>query len=136
MPEVSTLRLNVLRVAYLILVVGLGVTVWPGIVNPPADLPLTGSVVRCLLGGICVTALFGLRYPLQMLPLLLFEFAWKAIWLLRFGVPTWQSGHMDFAWQETWHACLMVVILVPLVPWRYVLARYVLSPGERWKSAA
>jgi len=28
---------------------------------------------------------------------------------------------------------LMVVILIPLIPWRYVFAHYVLKHGDRWK---
>jgi hypothetical protein len=34
MPEVSMFRLYVLRAMYLFTVVGLGVFLWPGIINP------------------------------------------------------------------------------------------------------
>jgi hypothetical protein len=27
----------------------------------------------------------------------------------------------------------MVVIFIPLIPWRYVFAHYVLKHGDRWK---
>ena len=30
------------------------------------------------------------------------------------------------------HACLLVVIIPFVVPWRYVVARNGLQPGERW----
>ncbi len=30
-------------------------------------------------------------------------------------------------------ACLMVVIFIPLIPWRYVLAHYVVRRGDRWE---
>jgi hypothetical protein len=34
---------------------------------------------------------------------------------------------------EDIQAVAMVVILIPLIPWRYVFAQYVLKRGDRWK---
>ncbi len=44
------------------------------------------------------------------------------------------QGLDDYA-SETLFACLMGVVLVPIViPWSYVIRRYVRSPGEPWIS--
>jgi hypothetical protein len=83
MNEVSLLRLYLLRAGYLLLVVGLGLTVWPSILNLGKSWELMHGVVVSMLGAMAVLALLGLRYPLQMLPLLFFEVVWKGIWLLR-----------------------------------------------------
>jgi hypothetical protein len=32
--------------------------------------------------------------------------------------------------------CSLVVIIVAVVPWRYVWQRYVMVKGDRWRSAA
>jgi hypothetical protein len=134
---VSTLRLYLLRAMYLLIVVGLGVQVWPGIVNAPPNLEHLRTVVRALLGGITLMALIGLRYPLKMLPLLFFELAWKTLWVLVFGLPAWRAGTMDADMHETFVACLMGVVLVPLVlPWGYVWRQYVRAPGDRWTRRA
>ena len=37
--------------------------------------------------GLCRPAL-----ALQMLPIEVFEFVWKTLWLLRFGLPQWLAG--------------------------------------------
>jgi hypothetical protein len=133
MPEVSTFRLYLLRATYLLIVVGLGFTIWPGILHPPKDLALMRGVVRSLLGAVSLLAILGIRYPLKMLPLLFFELVWKSIWILAFGLPLWSAHQLDPDTRETLNACLMGIVLFPLViPWRYVLASYVKAPGDGW----
>jgi hypothetical protein len=133
MSDVSTLRLYMLRAMYLLMAVGLGVTVWPGILAP-GNVSHMGSVVRSMLGALALVALWGLRYPVKMLPMLLFEFMWKVIWVLAFALAPWLSGQLDGARQETLFACLMGVVLVPIaVPWDYVFRHYVKAPGDRWR---
>lgn len=133
MPEVSTARLYLLRGMYLLIVVGLGATIWPLILDHPTNLEQMRGVGRSLLGAVALLAVLGIRYPLKMLPLLLFEIVWKAIWLLSFGLPLWTSHQLSPDTQETLKACLMGIVLVPLVvPWRYVFAAYLKIPGDRW----
>jgi len=69
--EVSLLRLYILRATYLLLVVGVGAMVLPPLISHE---PTARGVIPSLLGGVWLLAFFGLRYPLQMLPLLMFEF--------------------------------------------------------------
>jgi hypothetical protein len=137
MPEVSTFRLYLLRATYLLIVVGLGFTIWPGILHPPKDLALARGVVRSLLGAVSLLAVLGIRYPLKMLPLLFFELVWKSIWILAFGLPLWSAHQLDPDAQETLKACLMGIVLFPIVmPWGHVLANYVKAPGDRWGKRA
>lgn len=138
MQEVSTLRLNVLRAAYLLIAVGMGSMIWPLILRHPGDVPRMTGVVWSMLGAITLlSALLGIRYPLKMLPLLFIELAWKTIWVLAFGLPLWSAGQLDAATAETLQECLFGVVLVPLVlPWGYVWTHYVRTPGDRWRGRA
>jgi len=134
MSEVSTFRLYLLRATYLLIAVGMGVQIWPGILRHPADLEHMRGVVRSMLGALTLLCVLGIRYPIRMLPLLIFELAWKSIWVLSFGLPLWSAHRLDAATGETFQACLMGVVLVPLVmPWRYVLTHYVKAPSDRWR---
>lgn len=134
MQDVSTFRLYLLRATYLLLVVGLGVDLWPKILHPPANLEHMRGVVWSLLTAVSVLAILGLRYPLRMLPLLFFELVWKSIWVLAIGLPLWSGHRLDPATRDTWNACLMGLVIFPLgIPWRYVLATYVKQPGDRWQ---
>jgi hypothetical protein len=136
-PAVSPVSLYLLRAAYALLVVGLGLTVWPAVIQRVAW-PLTLSpwygVGDSLLAALSLLAILGLRYPLKMLPLLFFEMTWKAIWLLAVALPMWAThAPIDAATAATIQACLMAVIFPFLIPWRYVAGTFVLQPGDRWR---
>ena len=134
MSEVSTFRLYLLRAGYLIIAVGLAIMIWPGIIRPPENLPHMNSVVRSVLGAVSLLAVLGIRYPLKMLPLLFFEFLWKLIWVLAFGLRLWSANKLDADTKETLNDCIFGIILVLLVtPWGYVLKHYLKSPGDRWR---
>jgi len=134
MQEVSTPRLYALRGTYLLIALAMGLQIWPLILRHPVDVEHMKGVVRAMLGALTLLcALFGLRYPLKMLPLLIFELAWKAIWVLSFGLPLWSAGRLDADTAESLRACLLGVVLVPLVmPWGYVWKHYIAAPGEPW----
>jgi hypothetical protein len=134
MHEMSIFRLYTLRVCYLILAVGLGLYIWPSVIHHTADSAIAHGIQISLLAGLGLTAVLGLRYPVQMLPLLLFELIWKTIYLLAFALPLWSANQVTAAAAEDIRACLMVVIFIPLIPWRYVARHYILEPGNRWRS--
>ncbi|MGE5692291.1 MAG: hypothetical protein ACM3YF_00755 [Candidatus Zixiibacteriota bacterium] len=132
--NVSTFRLYFLRATYLLLVVGLAFMVWPGVIHHAKTTPLMSGVVSGILAGVSVLAALGIRYPLQMLPLLLLELVWKLIWLLAFALPLWRAGQIDPITADSVKDCLIGVILVAIVlPWPYVWANYIKKPGDRWK---
>ena len=134
MSEVSTFRLHLLRAMYVFMFVGLVLARWPAILNPPPGLSNPGSVVGSVLFALSLLALLGVRYPLKMLPLLFFEFLWKFVWLLGWGIPAFLSSQeLRPEVEETLISVLTGVVLVPLVmPWGYVFKQYVKAPGNRW----
>jgi hypothetical protein len=72
----------------------------------------------------------GLRYPLRMLPLLLLQLFYKAVWLLAVALPMWSAVRST----GLTHA-MAIGAIVDLVgiPWPYVLANYVKAHGDRWR---
>lgn len=131
--QASLHRLYALRAAYLLLVVGLGLTIWPGVIHHDRPWELKEGVVNCMLAGVGALAVLGLRYPLRMLPLLLFELVWESIWLIVVALPLWIAHRMDADTWETARACLMVVIFPIVIPWPCVFANYVTRRGDRWR---
>lgn len=132
-PEVSLFRLYTLRGCYFILAAGLGTYYWPSVIQHTNECAATEGIRFALLAGLGLTAVLGFRYPLKMVLLLLFELTWKVIYLVAFALPLWRAHQIDAAVAADIRAVLMVVIFLPLIPWRYVITQYVVKGGERWK---
>ena len=94
--DLSLTRLHLMRAGYLLMGVGLVIVKWP--LLPDADaLPLYEGVTLCLLTAMSLLAFLGLRYPVKLLPLLLFESAWKLLWLALVALPRAAEGNLDAA---------------------------------------
>jgi hypothetical protein len=128
----SVRQLNLLRVGYLVLGGGLAVKKWPLLLDHEPWELMEGTV-QVMLVAMSVLALLGLRYPVRMLPILLFEVAWKLLWLGVVALPMWAAGNLrgDIL-EQTW-TVLLVVIFIAVIPWRHVLTRFVLAPGDPWR---
>ena len=129
--DVSTFRLYLMRATYLLIAMGLSVEIWPQILNHPMAMH---GATSSLLAGVSLLAVVGPRYPLKMLPLLMFELVWKSIWLIAIAYPLWSANRMDADVWDSVTACLMGVVIMPIaIPWAYVWENYVMAPGNRWR---
>jgi len=133
MTEVSKPRLYLLRAIYLLIFVGQGTIQWPLLISRGAAVPFWHGIGSTMLGAMALLCALGIRYPLQMLPLLFFELAWKAIWVVAVLLPKWSAGQIDPATAESAPSILMGIIVPLIIPWRYVVANYVKKPGDRWR---
>ncbi len=130
--EVSAIRLLVMRAMYLFMAAGIGSMIWPLIIDHTSTLPRMTGVAWALLGTIGLLAVLGLRYPLRMIPLLLFELTWKVIWLAAFAAPRWLDGTLDDAMRASIFETSIGLILLVIIPWRYVWATYAARRGDPW----
>ena len=108
--------------------------IFPGIINPPENLPHMNSLVRSMLGAVSLLAFLGIRYSLKMLPVLFFELLWKSVWLLAFGLRLWSADKLDQGTAETLNDKIFGIVVVLLVmPWGYVFDHYLKATGDRWR---
>ena len=130
--DLSQTRLHLLRVGYLLTGVGLAIVKWP-LLPDAASLPLYEGVTLCLLTAMSLLAILGLRHPVKLLPLLLFESAWKLLWLALVALPRASTGNLDAATAQTVVNCSLVVIIISVTPWRYVWKNYLHASADRWR---
>ena len=129
--EVPVWRLYLLRLLYAAIGILMGMTIWP-IVFRHGPVTLMHGVALAMLAALTAVALLGIRYPLQMLPLLFFEFLWKATWLAAFALPEALKGPLGPDMAESVFETSMGIVVPLVIPWRYVFAHYVKKRGDRW----
>jgi len=129
-------RLHLLRAMYALVIVGLASVVWPQFFGRTQPWPLAAGVKSCMMVSFSLLSVLGLRYPLQMLPILLWELLWKLVWFGAIAAPLWLSGRMDEDTVATAIECSVVVLIALAIPWGYVVDHYVRKQGERWRAAA
>lgn len=131
-PELSVSRLNLMRAGYAFMAAGLVLVKWP-LLPDVRTLSLYESVVVCMLTAMSLLWLVGLRYPVKLIPLLLFESAWKLIWLTLVALPKASTGDLDADTRTVTVNCLFVVVPLAVIPWRYVWRTYVTEAGDQWR---
>lgn len=57
----------------------------------------------------------------------------EGIWLLVVALPLWRAGEMDADTVGAAYECLMAVVFLIVIPWRYVIANYVVRPADGWR---
>lgn len=135
--DVPLWRLWVLRAAY-------GIFVFPALAMAPfGGGPLARAVIhapddRGMINGIQIGLVamcaLGLRYPLKMLPVLLFEGFWKTVWLFAYGLPQGLSGVRAPQWElDIYLIGGAPLVFGLIIPWSYVWRHYFQAPAERWR---
>jgi len=108
-----------MRGGCLLMGLGLALVKWPHL-SEASTRPLDESVTLCLLTAMSLLAPLGLRYPVRMLPVLLFETMWKLAWLGLIALPNAEAGIRDQAMTDVLVNGSLVILIIAVTPWRYV----------------
>lgn len=131
-PPLSLARLHAVRGGYLFMGVGLALVKWPRLADA-SSLPPYEAVTLCLLTALSLLTFLGLRYPVKLLPILLFETAWKVLWFAVVALPQALDGGLDSAASAMVVRNSLVVVIVVVIPWRYAWTTFVRAPGDPWR---
>ena len=134
MQAPSLLRLNLLRLCYGLLVVGLAIQVWPLLLGAVTERSAASAVVVAMLSALALVSILGLIAPLRMLPVLLWEIAWKTIWALSVALPKWRAGELDSETAANLFAVSFAIPFLLIFPWRWFAAD-IAANRNRWRRA-
>lgn len=126
-----TFRLNLMRGGFLLMAVGLAVVKWPLLLHA-ASLPANDGAMLCILTAVSLLAFLGLRYPIAMLPILVFEVLWKVLWFAIVALPHLIANDFDAPTESLLFKNLFVIPIIAVTPWDFVWKRFVTARGERW----
>lgn len=131
LPPVALWRINAMRFLFLLMAVIMGMMfVWPQLLFQSADWDVMRGLAKSMLAALALLSLWGVRYPMQMLPLMLYEIAWKTIWIVLIAGRAWMADKWTPDIDALFKDCIGIIIAYFIVPWRYVWARYVKQPME------
>ncbi len=129
-PTVATWRVNAIRFIFLLMALIMGSIVWRQVLFESADWEWQRGLAKSMLAALALMALLGVRYPLQMLPLMLYEMAWKTIWIVLIAGRAWLAGKWTADIEALFYDCIGIIIAYFVVPWPYIWARYFKQPME------
>ena len=124
-------RLNLMRGGYLLMAVGLTLVKWP-LLPQAASQQLIEGAQLCILAAVSLLAFLGLRYPIAMLPILVFEVLWKVLWFGIVALPHLLANTIDAPFETFLLSMVFVIPIILVTPWDFVWKRYVTTRGERW----
>ena len=129
-PPVALWRINAMRFLFLLMALVMGGVVWSQLLAAGPEWPLWKGVAKSMLAALAVISLLGVCYPLQMLPVMLYEMAWKTVWLVCVALRAWLAGTWNADLESMFEDCAGIVVAYFVVPWPYVWARYIRQPME------
>ncbi|WP_270888322.1 hypothetical protein [Pedococcus sp. 5OH_020] len=78
-------------------------------------------------------AIVGVLRPVKMLPVLIFETTWKALWLGLVAVPHLLTGDMDTETTKILVSFAPEVVILAVTPWDYVWRTFGRARVEAWR---
>src|SRR5712692_9305902 len=123
---VRPININLLRLLYFLMFVGVGLQTWSTIINHQGLWDHTKAVAFCVWAAYPLS-IFGLLRPLRWLPIVIFMIFYKTGWVVVVAYPLWRAGALAGSpADEMAHIFVWAPVLIIVVPWVYVFKNYVL----------
>ena len=119
-------RLHTMRGLFFLNFISLAFDNWSTILSPGEQLGVLSGVAISFWAGFSVLILFGLRFPLKLLPILLLQLLYKSAWIIGVYRPARGAGAIDAGMQEFFWICVAGIVLnLVIIPWGYVYREYI-----------
>ena len=129
----GVMRINIylLRLLYALMFFMLGQTTWTEILTHQGQWEPNSAVAWTVWTAFATLAGLGLLRPVKMLPIILLEILYKAMWLAIVAYPLWSRGELVGSPAEsTTYAFLGVLLAIVAVPWGYIAKSYFTWPSS------
>ena len=120
-------RINIylLRLMFVLILVYVARDSWTAIFTHQGPWDPLHAMSYCVWAAYSTLFFFALFQPLKWLPLVLFEIAYKAIWLAIVAYPLWSANQLaGSSAEQLTYAFLWLPLPLLAVPWRYTFRTY------------
>jgi len=125
---VPPINIYLLKLLFTLMFIFLTYDSWTHILHHTGPWDPANSAAWFMWGSCSFIAFIGIRRPLKMLPIVLFEILYKVAWLIVVAYPLYQRNELTGTPAETMADNFMLVILpIVAMPWRYFFRTYIMD---------
>ncbi len=125
---VRPIQVYVLKLFFLLMFLFAAKDAWTALLTHNGAWNNEIAVAWCAIAAYTTLSGLGIFHTLKMLPIMLFMFFYKGLWLFFVAYPLWRNGQLAGSDAEGWTQ-IFILIIVPILftPWNYVFKTYVLG---------
>ena len=125
---VRPIQIYVLKLFFALMFFMAGRDAWTKILEHQGQWEPEVAVAWCAIAAYTTLSAIGIFHTLRMLPIMLFMYFYKGLWLILVAYPLWLNGQLAGSTYEEWtFAFLLLIIPFLSTPWGYVLNYYILG---------
>ena len=118
-------RLHVMRGLFFLNFISLAFDNWSTILFPEEQMDTLTGVAISFWAAFSLLNLFGIRFPLKFIPILLLQLLYKSAWIIGTYLPARNSGTLDEDLNSFFWICIAGIVLnLLIIPWKFVYAEY------------
>lgn len=119
-------RQHIMRALFFLNFIALAPDNFATIMTSNGQLDIMTGVAFSLYAALGLLCIFGVRFPLKFIPLLLMQLIYKSTWLLGIYLPVRNSDIPPNEDMESWLWVMApgIIIDILVIPWKYVYVEY------------
>ena len=121
-------KVYVMKLFFLLMFLFVAKDAWAELITHEGRWNSEIAVAWCSIAAYTTLSGLGIFHTLKMLPIMLFMFLYKGLWLCFVAYPLWSEEQLSGTEAEGW-ARIFILIVIPVLftPWKYVFKTYVLG---------
>ena len=122
------IKVYVLKLFFLLMFLFAAKDAWTELITHEGEWNTEIAIAWCAIAAYTTLSGLGIFHTLKMLPIMLFMFLYKGLWLFFVAYPLWKSGKLAGSDAEEWSQIFMLIV-IPIIftPWKYIFKTYVLG---------
>lgn len=126
--RVWPIKVYILKLFFFLMFIMVAQDAWTELITHTGAWNPEIAVAWCAIAAYTTLSGLGIFHTLKMLPIMLFMFLYKGLWLYFVAFPLWESGQLAGSEAEGW-AQTFIIMIIPLIftPWKYVYNSYLLG---------
>jgi len=123
---VRPIQLYLIKLFFLLMFLFAAKDAWTELLTHQGTWDPEVAIAWCAIAAYTTLSGLGIFHTLKMMPIMLFMFLYKGLWLCFVAYPLWSTDQLVGSDAEGWfEAFIIVVIPFVFAPWRYIIRTYV-----------